>query len=371
MSPKDWPQRYGKRSPANNEEADAATTAIPPKRNTKRKLQPDFASDTQSHVPTESSVEPAASDSLTADHDTTSDNKKAKVHHDAAALPPSRAASPVVAAAATKFIYGNYDHYYGYRNSRQWEDARMTFFDPCWFESKAVLDLGCNAGLLSILVASTDGFAPSRVVGIDIDQKLIAQAKEKLQQRANFIAAQEQRTRKKTAFNDAPISSLSRFAAASASSRSRGASIPPSDAPAAAAAAATSFPSNVSFELGDLLTSPFPPSDVILCMSVTKWIHFHHGDDGIRAVFAKIARALTRGGRLILEPQPWKTYKKKAGITEEIKKTYKEITLRSRGGGGGDKGREAEASESVTHRRSRIFLSPSLCPTDLRSFPLT
>ena len=50
-------------------------------------------------------------------------------------------------------------------------------------------------------------------------------------------------------------------------------------------------------------------------MSVTKWIHYHHGDEGIATFFRKVYAALRPGGIFILEPQPWKSYKKKQNLT--------------------------------------------------------
>jgi 7SK snRNA methylphosphate capping enzyme len=50
-------------------------------------------------------------------------------------------------------------------------------------------------------------------------------------------------------------------------------------------------------------------------MSTTKWIHFNWGDEGIQKLFNKVYNSLNDGGLFILEPQPWNTYKKKAGIT--------------------------------------------------------
>jgi len=49
--------------------------------------------------------------------------------------------------------------------------------------------------------------------------------------------------------------------------------------------------------------------DTITCMSVTKWIHLHGGDDVIRAFFLKVKEILYPGGYFVLEPQPWKSYK--------------------------------------------------------------
>lgn len=48
--------------------------------------------------------------------------------------------------------------------------------------------------------------------------------------------------------------------------------------------------------------------DVITCLSVSKWIHFHHGDDGMREVFLQFWRILSPHGRLVFEPQTMKSY---------------------------------------------------------------
>jgi 7SK snRNA methylphosphate capping enzyme len=50
-------------------------------------------------------------------------------------------------------------------------------------------------------------------------------------------------------------------------------------------------------------------------LSVTKWIHLHHGDDGIRSFFYKVYASLRAGGRFILEPQSWSSYARKSKLT--------------------------------------------------------
>lgn len=52
--------------------------------------------------------------------------------------------------------------------------------------------------------------------------------------------------------------------------------------------------------------------DCITAFSVTKWIHLHGGDAGIRHFFSKIRDLLAPGGRFIVEPQSWKSYKSAA-----------------------------------------------------------
>ncbi len=50
-------------------------------------------------------------------------------------------------------------------------------------------------------------------------------------------------------------------------------------------------------------------ADTIMCLSVTKWVHLNAGDAGLLAMFAKFAATLSPGGLLVLEPQPWRSYR--------------------------------------------------------------
>ena len=70
-----------------------------------------------------------------------------------------------------KFQFGNYNQYYGYRNPGQIEDGRLQYLRSHWFEEREVLDIGCNIGHITISIAKNHN--PTRMVGIDIDKKLI------------------------------------------------------------------------------------------------------------------------------------------------------------------------------------------------------
>jgi 7SK snRNA methylphosphate capping enzyme len=186
------------------------------------------------------------------------------------------------------FEHGNYDRYYGYRHADGAcgdQDPRLLRIEhalgPDFFATKEVLDVGCNAGLVSLAVGQS--FKARRVVGIDIDTAL--------------IDAAEGNKRKLAIPCDQTL---------------------------------------FEFRAEDILESPLrrPPTmkaerfDIILCFSVTKWVHFAHGDAGIRNLFRRFLKRLKPGGILALEPQDWKSYKKKRFLTSEIRETVRGIELR-------------------------------------------
>jgi len=74
-----------------------------------------------------------------------------------------------------KFPCGNYVAYYGYRNVDRVEDPRLQLLSKELFEGRDVLDVGCNVGMVTIAIAST--CLPKRILGMDVDQRLIGLAK--------------------------------------------------------------------------------------------------------------------------------------------------------------------------------------------------
>ncbi|GBG67558.1 hypothetical protein CBR_g687 [Chara braunii] len=67
--------------------------------------------------------------------------------------------------------------------------------------------------------------------------------------------------------------------------------------------------------------------DTVLCLSMTKWVHLNWGDEGIVRLFAKALRILRLRGLLVLEVQPWLTYKSKANVSEIAKENYRNIRI--------------------------------------------
>ena len=55
--------------------------------------------------------------------------------------------------------------------------------------------------------------------------------------------------------------------------------------------------------------------DTIIAFSVTKWVHLNFGDQGLKRFFQRLYRTLHPGGKLVLEPQPWPSYRIKRRMT--------------------------------------------------------
>ncbi|EDO36338.1 predicted protein [Nematostella vectensis] len=214
------------------------------------------------------------------------------------------------------FIHGNYNRYYGYRNNNQSEDIRLKSFKKEWFQGKDVLDIGCNTGIVTLAIAKN--YEPRVIVGSDIDNSLIRIAKSNIR---NYV--------------EKPISSTT------IASTQFPISFMLTSGPLAAPVLSSndlstcSFPKNVVFKQENYV----PPHetalsyqkamyDTILCLSVTKWVHLNNGDQGLKLMFKKMFKNLRPGGKLILEPQPMSSYKRRKNLTEKIRANYDSIKFK-------------------------------------------
>lgn len=219
---------------------------------------------------------------------------------------------PVFNPKGGQYCYGNYDKYYGYRNSGVFEeDPRLGLLRREWFSGRDCLDIGCNTGQVTIRVARD--LHPRRMVGIDIDSKLINMAWKNLHR--HYMPA------KMPDGKPFPISlTLARGPVALMTSCG------------AQAEGDRAFPHNVHFMQGNYIPtsdegaeSQEPEYDVILALSLTKWVHLNWGDAGIKRLFQRVYRHLRPEGKFILEPQPFNSYTRKKKLTPTTYQNYHSI----------------------------------------------
>jgi 7SK snRNA methylphosphate capping enzyme len=158
--------------------------------------------------------------------------------------------------------------------------------------------------LLTDIDSPAFDFRAASVTGVDIDPQLVKQAE-------NLLALRSSRVRPPTQNSEHvvdyfPISAALmhgyRFEPRSKAMHSPEPTSNPPQWPC------------VSFVPEDWVVSTNPattePYHVILALSVIKWIHLEHLDEGLVRFFRKCASSLASGGYFVVELQPWKSYEK-------------------------------------------------------------
>ncbi|OQR90136.1 hypothetical protein THRCLA_09431 [Thraustotheca clavata] len=229
---------------------------------------------------------------------------------------------------------GNFKKYYNFRwggaiEGKLEEDSRLTIFKKEWFEGKKALDIGCNSGDFTLEVARR--FAPAFIMGIDCDAELITQARSTLKEYISKLAVTEafQKVQKECKIEldddeDIPLSfRLWKPTAAVTTATDPFPNV-------GSFASGVLFPYNVVFKRENIVTDVHTGKDydVITCLSVTKWIHLYHGDEGIKQLFHLIYSLLMPGGLFILEPQKWKSYHNRKHTNDTTRTNYDSIKLR-------------------------------------------
>ncbi|KAH0544893.1 hypothetical protein FGG08_000973 [Glutinoglossum americanum] len=186
------------------------------------------------------------------------------------------------------------------------------------FRGRRVLDVGCNCG--RVVGEAALHYSASSVTGIDKDPSLIQQAESHI----SFLYS-----RLKPSSPPDPNSSIANTNDADtktyfpiSSVLDHGHRRRPEPPPPARQGDAPGFPFNVSFRTEDWSLPPPPPPppqaaqtdpptyDVLLALSVLKWIHILSRDEGVASFFRRCRGSLAPGGRLVLEIQPWGSYEK-------------------------------------------------------------
>lgn len=68
--------------------------------------------------------------------------------------------------------------------------------------------------------------------------------------------------------------------------------------------------------------------DIVTVFSVTKWMHLHHGDSGLRRLFSSLFALLSPGGVVVIEPQEWENYKSAVKKNKDLRPTFKTLEIR-------------------------------------------
>eukprot|EP01044_Picomonas_judraskeda_P003822 COSAG03_NODE_324_length_8972_cov_5.452271_8_plen_447_part_00 len=224
------------------------------------------------------------------------------------------------------FLFGNYDAYYSYRRGpvgaeQRADDPRLQLLQRGWFEGRSVLDIGCNSGLITFALA--EDFAPKSILGVDIDDNLIRRAQNRLARlRQTAARAASTGAAAATADSAAEVSSERETERHTEREIERQSN----------SGGSLSYPHNIEFRTENFVarkhrrrkapadsgidsntaaTASKPASrttyEIILCLSVTKWIHLNWGDAGLQTLFRRVWESLPTDGTglFIMEPQPW------------------------------------------------------------------
>ncbi|CAE6509302.1 unnamed protein product [Rhizoctonia solani] len=223
--------------------------------------------------------------------------------------------------------YGNYKGYYTKRGN-QTSDPRLKVLSLNLFKGKRVLDIGCNEGSVTCEIALR--YEAQEVVGVDIDAELVSRA---WRHRREVWSLQPPKPLPRVAQGDTPEEeNMGKYPSdCSLRSESNGCATdqPENDVyfpecfpslfgPVPIPLQHSVFPNNVSFHQNDWANQGCAADElgynVVVAFSVSKWIHVHGGDDGIKQFFSRVRQVLaTRAtkespGIFLLEAQPWAGY---------------------------------------------------------------
>ncbi|KAG0372410.1 hypothetical protein BGX24_000276 [Mortierella sp. AD032] len=220
-------------------------------------------------------------------------------------------------------------------------DLRLEFLDPTWFRGKRVLDIGCNSALLTVFIALH--YKPNKIQGVDIDASLIGKAQKfvlKTFSQLSTDAYTQTMSGSSTAAQDTSSNMIEDVPYEEYFPKAMQKIHGTLPIPKRTDRTEHLFPHNIELLVGDWVTEPEDVNDVkrdrpqpeqwdvIIGFSLTKWIHLHHGDEGLKKFFHKVYRNLSPGGVFLVEPQDYATYAKRSKITPEMKKTYGGLKFR-------------------------------------------
>ncbi|GAA5860357.1 hypothetical protein JCM3774_000390 [Rhodotorula dairenensis] len=189
--------------------------------------------------------------------------------------------------------YGNYRSYYSFRPASTGAapdadtlDGRLALLDSALFSDRTLLDIGTNAG--KVAIDAVRHLGAKRAIGVDIDPLLIDDANEN----AKLV--------------DAGLEG----------SLGKG---------------------RLAFFAGDVMREGWfdvereprlAGIDTVTLFSITKWLHLHNGDAGMRRLFSSLHAFLPAGGVLVVEPQEWDNYRRAVKKNRDLRETFRSLEMR-------------------------------------------
>ncbi|KAH0474930.1 MAG: uncharacterized protein KVP18_003955 [Porospora cf. gigantea A] len=235
------------------------------------------------------------------------------------------------------YTFGNYANYYlSYRHGKGTIqvplDVRFQMLEkvlPGGFRGKRCLDVGCNNGIPAIMLASR--FGAAWVVGVDIDYKLVNQGSwliRRMRMDVDWALSDPARV----SWHD-ELLSIREWLPSLSETRETWKSFEldrlPREAPI--------FPFNIELRTENFVRSTTEQRrqqttafagrfEFVSAFSLTKWLHLHYGDFGVKKLFELAHELLVEGGHFALEPQRWESYSNKK--TAETRQTIMNIHLK-------------------------------------------
>jgi 7SK snRNA methylphosphate capping enzyme len=241
--------------------------------------------------------------------------------------------------------HGNYKAYY--RKRQNDTDERISSFRSEWFKSKKCIDIGCNEGAVTLKLAQS--LLPHFIVGIDLDPRMIDGATAALKrakfdaakaiaavpsQNANNINLQSMKRSnpflpRSVALTKPPSPFIQQISSTSSSNSATSTSISALNNSSAVLVPGV-FPENTSFVCKNVIDfrNPIAKYDLVMCLSVTKWIHLTEGDSGLLTLFQIIYQLTTVGGRAIIEYQPWSSYWNNRKASETTLRVFNTLKIK-------------------------------------------
>ena len=244
------------------------------------------------------------------------------------------------------FQYGNYTKFYykRYLDALSSYDTKLNAFHINWFKNKRVLDIGCNIGTLTLLIAQA--FEPSYIEGIDIDYRLIKiaiKSTNKIITDNNiYNSLLNKQTTSNTHLNSNDITrdiitkmkSLPKSFQLNLKSQN-------------ILLNSIAYPHKINnneisklnikkdkifFKQQNYVNCLIEQNtlnkfDTIVCLDTSKWIHLNYGDVGMKVLFANVYNQLNQNGLFIFEPHLYETYKKEVKLSKDMEMVYKGISF--------------------------------------------